>query len=542
MIGQSVPMSNAAKAAGRVVAKGRAAMRSGRPDQALGIFQRALNLAATFDAWHGLASARQALGDASGAVDAFEQALRVAPGNTEALMALGRLARDLKAKDQAIGFFREAAMSDPGSAAAQVGLAHAMRDMGQQEQAAELLQGAIQMQPESGDLWNALGVVMTDLEDHQNALTFLEEALRLNPADGAAAGNLAEASFGAGDIERTRAAYATALKLRPADAALKFNHALFALAQGDLDTGWRDYEARLQVGYPGLVRRDMKLKRWRGAAKPDGRLLVLAEQGVGDELHFLHCLPDVAAEWGEVWWECDPRLVDLLSRSFPRVRFMAWRASDRPGFHRGYGWLDDAPRFDACIEAGSLQTRYRKALAEFPEQSPPLEVDVPQGKGGFAVGVTWTSTHRNRLRDRGYVPLKEWAQIFAVPGVRWVNLQYGDCAAEISDAEERFGITIEQTPGLDLKDDFSGSAELMAGLDLVIGPTNAARQLAASVGVRTLVLSRLPYEFGLGQHVNPFFPHMTDFVRLPDLDWSRQVADVAREVARLASSDGQRAA
>jgi tetratricopeptide (TPR) repeat protein len=542
MIGQSGLMSNAAKAAGRVVAKGWAAMKSGRPDHALGIFQRANSLSPTFGAWHGTASALQALGDASGAVEAFEQALRMAPGNAETLLALGRLARDLKAPKQAAGFFREAAMSEPGSVPAQIGLAHALRDLDQQEQAAELLQGAIQMQPEAGDLWAALGVVMTDLEDHGNALTFLEEALRLNPRDGAAAGNMAEAAFASGDTDRTRSAYALALKLRPGDAALRFNHALFALSQGNLDAGWRDYEARLQAGYPGLVRRDLKMKRWRGAAKADGRLLVLAEQGVGDELHFLHCLPDVAAEWGEVWWECDPRLLELLSGSFPNVRFVAWQGSEKPGVHRGYDWLADGPKFDNCIEAGSLQTIYRKRLDQFPSQPGLLQAASAPPLRDFRVGITWTSTHRNRLRDRGYVPLSEWGPIFGVPGVRWVNLQYGDSANDIAEAEARFGITIEQTPGLDLKDDFSGTARLMSGLDLVVGPTNAARQLAASAGVRTLVLSRLPYEFGLGQSVNPFFPNMTDYVRLPDLYWSRQVQAIATEIGKAAASKAQRAA
>jgi len=140
------------------------------------------------------------------------------------------------------------------------------------------------------------------------------------------------------------------------------------------------------------------------------------------------------------------------------------------------------------------------------------------------------------------VPLSEWGPIFDVPGIEWVNLQYGDCSADIAEAERRFGIAIAQTPDLDLKDDFSGTARLMSGLDLVIGPTNAARQLAASLGVRTLVLLRLPYEFGLGQAVNPFFPNMTDFVRLPERDWGNPVKRVAEIVAEATAQKSQRAA
>lgn len=530
------PMSRTPKAGSKAAARGWAALSRGRPDQALACFdQAAAAQPRDFQVHQGRATALQALGDAAGAVDAFERALSVAPGNAGTLIALGRLARDLKAPEQAAGFFREAAMAEPGSPAAICGLAHALRDLERQEDAIDLLQSAIQFDQENAPLWTTLGAVMADLEDHANAETFLKEALRLDPKDAAAAGNLAEVLFADGRPGEARAAYRTALKLRPGDAALRFNHALFALASGDIEAGWRDYEARLEANYPGQVRRDLKLKRWNGRAVPDGRLLVAAEQGVGDELHFLHCLPDARAACGELWWECAPRLVELLSRSFPDVRFVPWQGSDKPGVHRGYDWLADAPTFDAFIEAGSLQTIFRRQPEDFPATPPLLKAEPgPRAAGGLRAGISWTSTRRSRLRDRGYVPLEHWGPIFDVPGVTWVNLQYGDVAGEIGAAEHRFGIEIEQTPGLDMKDDFDGVARLTAGLDLVIGPTNTSRQLAASLGVPSLVLSRLPYEFALGQPVNPFFPNMTDFVRLPDRDWSRAVGDVAARLAEIA--------
>ena len=529
-------MSRTPKAGSKAIARGWTALARGRPDQALACFEQAAAAAPReFQAHQGRATALQALGDAAGAIDAFEQALGVAPGNAETLCALGRLARDLRAPEQAAGFFREAAMTSPGSVPAITGLAHALRDLERQEDAIELLQSAIQIDQSQAALWTTLGAVMADLEDHANAEVFLKEALALDPKDGAAAGNLAEVLFADGRPAEAREAYRTALKLRPGDAALRFNHALFALASGDVQAGWRDYEARLDPGYPGHVRRDLKLKRWNGKAMPEGRLLVVAEQGVGDELHFLHCIDDARAACGELWWECDPRLTGLLSRSFPDVRFTPWQGSEKPGIHRGYDWLADAPKFDAYIEAGSLQTLFRRDLNDFPSAPPLLRAEAePRCGDTLRVGLSWTSTRRSRLRDRGYVPLEHWGPLFAVPGVTWVNLQYGDIDDEIAAAEARFGISVERAPGLDMKDDFEGVAALTAGLDLVIGPTNTSRQLAASLGVPSLVLSRLPYEFALGQEVNPFFANMTDFVRLPDRDWSRALDAAAERLAALA--------
>ena len=68
------------------------------------------------------------------------------------------------------------------------------------------------------------------------------------------------------------------------------------------------------------------------------------------------------------------------------------------------------------------------------------------------------------------------------PGVSFVNLQYGDCAEEIARAEEKFGVTIHQIEGLDLRDDIDGTAALCAALDLVLSAPTAAAATAASVG------------------------------------------------------------
>lgn len=492
--------------------------------------------ASAFEARLARARALQAGGDAVAAIEAFEAALALAPGDPAALSALGELARDLKAPEQAAGFFHAALAAAPTSVRALVGMAHALRDLGRQEEAVTLLQSALPLQPGQAALWTTLGVLMADAEDHGNAQIFLGEALRLDPGDGAAAGNLAEVQFAAGQVGEARATYARALKLRPRDAALRFNHALFALGTGDVAAGWRDYEARLDPRYPGFVRRDLKLRRWSGEPMPQGCLLVLAEQGVGDELHFLHCIADAAARVAGLWWEVDARLLDICRASFPAIHFVPWQASTRPGFHRGHDWTRDAPRFDAAIAAGSLQTLFRRHPAAMPP-APLLNVPAPAAPraGPLRVGLSWTSIRRNRLRDRGYVALDDLGPLLTIPGIEWVNVQYGDVAADIAAAEARFGIRIHSEPGLDLKDDFTGTARLMQSLDLVVAPTNTARQLAASLGVPSLVFCRLPYEFALGQAINPFFPWMEDVVRLPDRDWTRAVETVAGKVRALAA-------
>jgi hypothetical protein len=48
-------------------------------------------------------------------------------------------------------------------------------------------------------------------------------------------------------------------------------------------------------------------------------LLAYGEQGVGDEIMFASCLPELIASAGKVVIVCDPRLKTLFARSFPQT-------------------------------------------------------------------------------------------------------------------------------------------------------------------------------------------------------------------------------
>ena len=85
-------------------------------------------------------------------------------------------------------------------------------------------------------------------------------------------------------------------------------------------------------------------------------------------------------------------------------------------------------------------------------------------------------------RSRFYSPFAEWAGVLATPGVRFVNLQYGDCAAELAYARDVLGVEIWTPPGPDLKEDLDEVAALSSALDLVVGPANASINLAAACG------------------------------------------------------------
>ncbi len=113
-------------------------------------------------------------------------------------------------------------------------------------------------------------------------------------------------------------------------------------------------------------------------------------------------------------------------------------------------------------------------------------------------------------RRAAYTSLDQWGAIFAIPGLIFVNVQYGDCAEELDAAERRFGVRIHRWDDLNLKDDFDGAAALTVNLDLVISPAMSAGELAGALGTPV-------WRFGgrdwtqLGTAARPWFSTMRLF-------------------------------
>jgi len=532
------------KAAQKASARGNNALARGDVVLALKSFQQARKVAPlNFDACFGLARALHAAGDVAGAVDAFEHALGTAPDEPRALIALGSLALQLDMPEQATGFFQIVARLEPGSVDATLGLSRAMMREDRFEDASGLVQSALQINQEAAPLWNQMGVIRSELEDWQNAETFLAEAIRLDPENQAAIGNLADVLFATGQHAEALDAFTEAGTIGKANPTLQFNHAMAALAVGDVKTGWKHYEARLNPAYTGHVRQDVPLKSWDGRPmKGRGGLAVIAEQGVGDELLMSHLAPFAAEQsGGPVLWEADPRLISLLARSFPDIEFQPWQKGTKPGLARDHDWLKARKDLTRFIPAASLMPLYAGTadgiapvadhlLKPDPDLMEKWQARVADAGAGLKIGLSWTSSLQNRFRNRGYVALGDLAPVLTLPGVTLFSLQYGDVAEDIARAEAEFGVKIHTYDDLDLKDDFENTAALTAAMDLVIGPTNTARQVAAGLGVETLVLTRLPYELDLGQDRNPMFPHMQNFTRLPDADWAPAIQRIAEAV------------
>ena len=138
-----------------------------------------------------------------------------------------------------------------------------------------------------------------------------------------------------------------------------------------------------------------------------------------------------------------------------------------------------------------------------------------------------------------YTQLDQWDELFAIPGVNWINLQYDDCERDLQMAERNFGITIHRWDWLDLMNDFEEVAALMTCLDLVVAPRSAVSMLGGALGAPTVMMGNRWDWSDLGTDTSPWFPTIQLVYRHLGEEWDdvlATAAGVVRDVATNAQS------
>lgn len=326
--------------------------------------------------------------------------------------------------------------------------------------------------------------------------------------------------------------YQEALRAYPQHAGLRYEYALFLLKADRHAEGFRLYPARWQVpGAPAAPA--LPIPRWDGR-KPVRSLLVLAEQGVGDQVVFSALLQAALAAVPRVAVAFDPRLAPMLQRSLPALETVT-------------GDLDaDAlrERFDAWVHAADLGALFPTAinwsrgwLQADPERTARLRADYRERfPGQRLVGISWKS-QRAAYGERKGPGIAAWEPILRQPGCRFISLQYGDIEPDLRLARERFGVEIHVDPAVDAFHDLEGVAAQANACDLVITTSNSTAHLAAATNAPTWVLlprgAGLFWYWGARPEGSRWYPHARLFRCPRPGDWSALLDDVAHRLGEL---------
>jgi tetratricopeptide (TPR) repeat protein len=505
-------------------------------------------------AFHVLAMALERMGHLHKALITYERAFELDPEDPELLINLGLTAWNLKLTDAAAKMFRLYIAACPDSSLGYNNLGSIHSDMGKPDEAIEILREAIFRMPDQAILWNSLATVLAEQGRADESLVFYEEAARLEPGFARAYHNLGYAYQHLSELDKALVSYDKALELvvDPAERIeTRHSRSICLIGLGKLEEGFREYEIRNNERFRAYFHHIIDAPRWQGEDVRGKKLLIVAEQGLGDEILFANILPDVQAavgDSGKLQICVDPRLVPLFQRSYPKAEVGTYddrTLTDDAGNKalRLVPFAGGANKPDFWAPMGSALQYYRKSVADFPRKpflfaDPARVADFKQRLAalpGKKVGICWRSMMIGGNRAKYFTPVDAWGTILQTPGVSFVSLQYGDSGPDIARAKEKFGVTIHQMEGLDLKDDIDGTAALSLAVDLVLSAPTAAAHTAASVGAEVWFLAVGLGWPQLGTAEYPWHANTRVFWPTKFGDWDAVMPGFASELAAFAA-------
>ncbi|MDP1632106.1 MAG: tetratricopeptide repeat protein [Caulobacter sp.] len=496
--------------------------------------------------WYLLAIARERAGDFASSVRCYESALTLLPDHAEIANDMGRLAYRMGMTETAEKLFAHFVASHPTSHEGANNLACAIRDQGRFAEAVDILRPAIAANPENALLWNTLGTVVGEEGDPQTSVTFFDEALRYDAAFAKARYNRGNARLVLGDLDGALEDCETAMTAKMGEderLMMLLARSTIRLARGEVGEGWDDYEARLDPKFADVTHFMIEAPRWTPDSDIAGKtLLLMGEQGLGDEAMFANVVPDLLEALGpdgKLLLAVEPRLVTLFQRAFPSAVVGAhstWKVDAHTV--RGAPFAGDHSRLDFWTPIASVLRRFRRSAEAFPSRPGFLTPDPDRVAhwrkllpAGPRVGLLWKSLINNGARHRFFSPFAQWEPVLAVPGVTFVNLQYGDCAAELDLVRRDLGVDVWSPPGIDLKQDLDDVAALACAMDLVLGPANATSSIAAACGAPVWLLSTPGAWTRLGTDRMPWYPQARVFVPPGLGQWAPAMQAMAEALA-----------
>lgn len=357
----------------------------------------------------------------------------------------------------------------------------------------QIYQRCAQLRPDMSEIWSNMGMCLEDHDKHK-AIKLFDKAIKLSNQNAKGYANKGLMQLQTGNPKGCIKSCERALNIDSTLRSAIHNRGLARLMMRDWD-GWEDYFDT--IGVKHREKRDYGKPEWNGE---DGTVLVYGEQGVGDEIMFASCLPDVM-KTNNVVFDSDSRLEGLFRRSFDCEvygdRFKTEsRAADQ--------------EFDYQCAIGQLPYFYRRSEDSFPG-TPYLTPDPErciQWRAlfdtfpGKKIGIAWRGGLRNTGEKARSLELDDMEPILRDENT-YISLEYKEVHPL---ALEKYNI--KSYPRATAKGgDIDDLAALVNELDMIVTSCTTVVYIAGALGIPCHVL--VPDTPGYRYHTEGRFPWYT---------------------------------
>ncbi|MBV2352631.1 tetratricopeptide repeat protein [Synechococcus sp. HK05] len=460
---------------------------------------------------------------------AVEEAIRLMPSHCLSHLTLATIYKQLGQTELALRYTLKAIELDPSCSDAYSNLGILWHMMGRLKEAYDATSKAISLSKTNQMAFRSLGAICRDLGRLDEALIAASKAVELAPDDPIAHMNLGTIYGELCMHEEAELNTMRSIAIKPDNDSARFCLSLYQLIRNNYKEGWKNFGYRSSKNGKDNTRIDTfnRLDEWNG--EKGNRVLITAEQGIGDQILFASMLSEMERSCSHVTVQVDRRLVPLFKRSF-RGCIEILSEDDQV----------DHSDFSAQIAMGDLGKHFRQHSRTFTNQ--PESYLIPDKQRGVAfqdlmqgssrrrkIGLSWKSYGQKYYNRKKCIPLSQIASHIAEVDADFVSLQYGDCAMDIAAAFKICNVSITEIASLNTMNDIDGLASLISACDAVITISNITAHLAGALGVEThlLVPASPHFYWGLGKSSTVWYQSVTIYRQTSDGDWSMALQELA---------------
>lgn len=395
----------------------------------------------------------------------FCRTTKIDPLSGQAMSNLGMVLCHFEHFDEAIDLFNRSLETEPNEPAVLSNLATLLQRKGRDAEALKIFDRVVEIDPGRDTTFFNKGICFLRLGRLQEAISHLDEAVRIGG---------------------------------PEDTEAYYNRGIARLSYGDFDGGWPDYERRTVSTVGPYYVGPFTQPKWTGEQSLTGkRILVHAEQGMGDSIQFMRYIPLLQARGAHVVMIMHDHLHRLARSLGAEVLIKGSKIPD----------------FDYWSPTLSLPLAFKTTEATMPPPAP-FTVDtskyaaaVSSASGSrLRVGVCWSGNwqHKNDLHRS--IDLSIFSRLFQVPGVAFFNLQKDVRPMELEEFKSQVGL-FDFTGSIE---DMADTTSLISNLDLVITCDTCIAHIAGGVVPTWNLIPayNTDWRWMRGRNDSPWYPMM----------------------------------
>jgi tetratricopeptide (TPR) repeat protein len=399
------------------------------------------------------------------AIGYFRNAVLVNPGNFLALYNIGYCYQQLNDDVNAINYYKKSLNENPVSPEASFALGNMYKKNRDWKKAKEYFKASLRIKPNQPNVLTNLGIVFHYLGKFEDSKNILKEVLSLEPENPDAKVNLATTFFELGRFEKSEELYSEVLKKNNNDAITHFNYSLLLFAVGKYKEALDEYEWRIktwdrEIPLPGT-------KFWKGESLKSKKIVVLAEQGLGDAIQFVRYLSKLKELGAYVVLQTWRPLCKLFAENN-----LADEVTEE---------VNEIHDADYKVFLMSIP----KIIKQFPCNcnSPYLKINPVETEfklnthNKLKVGIVWRGSPEHMYDFKRSVKLELFEKIYKNNEVVFYSLQ-----KNVSEEERAELVKIGITDLSDKLNSFYDTAQFIEQLDLIISIDSAVAHLAGAMG------------------------------------------------------------